>query len=95
MKLGELDKLLEANYTIRMNNLPDMYEFLNRHLIKKLPDKYSISTVELVTKNIPNLSVNSGELCISRKFDWNTIKNLDVLKITDNLIVYVGYEYFH
>ena len=95
MKLWELDRVLSATYTIRMCNLLDMHEFIERNIKITNPDKYSISFIEQVTESIPELNVISKDLEISRRFDWNSIKDLKVLEITDNFIVYVGYEGYH
>lgn len=97
MKLCELTKLIEDdNYSLRMNELPDMYNLLQK-LGVNLPNQYSYDVVEKEIENISELELCAGVLHISRSLDNNLLYNLKVLKISNKseLEIYIGYEKFH
>lgn len=99
MRLHELTKLLESDYEIRMDYLPDIYE-LFRKLDLNVIAQYSWDFVEKEINSVDKLtyfSLDGHEVRIPLDLEKPLLYNLKVLKITNNngLFIYIGYEKFH
>ncbi|MBQ8218398.1 MAG: hypothetical protein IJZ79_03740 [Bacilli bacterium] len=96
MKVRELNKVVDFIYETRINNINDIYTlFRERFKIRDLPMYHSelidnIMTYINMVDNIDYIGINNGipELRI-RNID---IQDLVVTKITQDFIVYVGWE---
>lgn len=96
MKVRELNKVVDFVYETRINNINDIYTlFRERFKIRDLPMYHSelvdnIMTYVNMVDDIDYIGINNGipELRI-RNID---IQDLVVTKITQDFIVYVGWE---
>ena len=97
MKLRELIPMLDFDYKVVMDELPDMYTLLSK-LGSKLPHNYSLDIAKKEADKYPELLyIMGGRLYIRNNLDFNLISELKVLKIIDDGIhfVLVGYEKYH
>ncbi|MBQ8234649.1 MAG: hypothetical protein IJZ36_03605 [Bacilli bacterium] len=96
MKVRDLNKVVNFPYEVRLHKINDLYTlFRERFKIKELPMYYT-EFIDYIENNIDNFD-NIEYVCTTNGVPELKISNIDiqdlvVLKITEDFIVYVGWE---
>lgn len=96
MKVRDLNKVVNFPYEVRLHKINDLYTlFRERFKIKELPMYYT-EFIDYIENNIDNFD-NVEYVCTTNGVPELKISNIDiqdlvVLKITEDFIVYVGWE---
>ena len=96
MKVRDLNKVVNFPYEVRLHKINDLYTlFRERFKIKELPMYYA-EFIDYIENNIDNFD-NVEYVCTTNGVPELKISNIDiqdlvVLKITEDFIVYVGWE---
>lgn len=96
MKVRDLNKVVNFPYEVRLHKINDLYTlFRERFKIKELPMYYT-EFIDYIENNIDNFD-NVEYVCTTNGVPELKILNIDiqdlvVLKITEDFIVYVGWE---